>query len=491
MGIRHSSQRKKTKIVIQTNLPVDMDTGSCRGSEHAWASVASSSPLPYKQVHDSDLSSLDVVLPQLQPESPVGLAHARENHHGSQPKQNMPEDDSGGKLSRTKSAVNPLVRAFSAVSGVKALVRSRSLPANSARRADINIDPETMRKVVDLQERLSRELSRRTEEKKKSVSDLSLKDFMDANCQTWIYGMQTLTGTPGSERTLVGGQLPKHVAIKCVKGAKGGSSDTSPNQDNFSYTLTKSGGFELFTVQDGHGTSGHVVSFRTVRTLPYFVMRSKHFPKDVPAAIREGYQKSQEDLLKDSVEKGYDIQISGCACVLMVRCSEKLWISHTGDSRIVVGALGSTETVYETKDHKPTSPRERKRLEENGSVVLAFEYEDGQVSISRVFVKGADYPGLCMSRSLGDQSVKEHGVTAEPDIHELSIQHGKNFVVLASDGVWEFISSKLVVSSLSKKLTSEGLTKCADRILTESKKRWRQFEGTYCDDITAMVINLT
>lgn len=499
MGHKHSSQRKESQKESASsssdtkagqkrpNAPViQIDTGSCRESEHGWMSVASSSPLPSKQIHDSDLSSLDVILPHLQPDSPVGLAFGTSTQHAL----GVPLDDcAGGKLNRAKSAINPVVRTYSGVPGIKGPIRSRSLPTNGARRADINLDEATMAKVIELQERLKRELSRRTEEKK-SVSDTNLSAFMDSMSDKWIYGSQAMDGVPGNERPIVGGVLPQHIAIKCVKGAKGGLSDKSPNQDNYSYTLTKSG-YEFYSVQDGHGTSGHIVSYRTVRTLPYFILKSKHFPTDIQAAIHEGYKKCQEDLLKDSVEKGYDIQISGCACVLMVRKDDKIWMSHTGDSRIVVGKIGSTETIFETKDHKPTSPREKARLEENGSVVMAFEYEDGQVSISRVFVKGTDYPGLCMSRSLGDQSVKDHGVTAEPDIHEVSVPRGKTFIVLASDGVWEFISSKLVISSLSKKITSEGIGKCAERILTESKKRWRQFEGSYCDDITAMVINLT
>ena len=504
MGQKHSSRSKESRnqdkktdlsapnpLRAPQNIVLDFDSGSCRDSEHAWMSVASSSPLPSKHIHDSDLSSLDVILPRLQPDSPVGLSGGDLPNPGVSSMLGIAREEASTRiLNRAKSAINPVTRAYSGVPGNQALLRSRSLPANSSRRADINLDEETMRKVVGLQERLKVEISRRTEGKKKSLSESTLNQFMNSISDSWIYGMQSLEGIPGADRAMVGGPLPKHVVVKCVKGAKGGVSDTSPNQDNYSYTLTKSG-YELYTVQDGHGTSGHMVSYRTVRTLTYFILKSTHFPKDISAAIQEGYQRCQEDLLKDSVENGYDIQISGCACVLMIRKDEKIWVSHTGDSRLVVGKLGSSDTVFESKDHKPTSPTEKARLEDKGSVVLAFEYEDGQVSISRVFVKGTDYPGLCMSRSLGDQSVKEHGVTADPEIHQLEMERGKTFIVLASDGVWEFISSKLVVSSLSKKIPSEGLTKCAERILTESKKRWRQFEGSYCDDITAMVINLT
>jgi len=143
--------------------------------------------------------------------------------------------------------------------------------------------------------------------------------------------------------------------------------------------------------------------------------------------------------------------------------------------------------VLETRDHKPNDPKERARIEQSGSEVQMFHY-DGQVQIARVFVKGADYPGLCMSRSLGDQCVKEHGVTTTPEISSLDIIPGETFVVLASDGVWEFVPSKLACSSLAKKLAAEGKDKCVARIVTEAKKRWKAQEGSYCDDITAMLV---
>ena len=34
----------------------------------------------------------------------------------------------------------------------------------------------------------------------------------------------------------------------------------------------------------------------------------------------------------------------------------------------------------------------------------------------RLFIKDEEFPGLCMTRSLGDLCVKQHGITAEPEI---------------------------------------------------------------------------
>ncbi len=51
-----------------------------------------------------------------------------------------------------------------------------------------------------------------------------------------------------------------------------------------------------------------------------------------------------------------------------------------------------------------------------------------------------------MARSLGDQAVKPIGVIANPEVVERDIDLKKDrFVIMASDGVWEFLSSEEVV----------------------------------------------
>lgn len=46
-------------------------------------------------------------------------------------------------------------------------------------------------------------------------------------------------------------------------------------------------------------------------------------------------------------------------------------------------------------------------------------------------MKDADYPGLCMARSLGDYCVKAHGVICDPDVrrHILPAKEDKPFIV--------------------------------------------------------------
>ena len=54
-----------------------------------------------------------------------------------------------------------------------------------------------------------------------------------------------------------------------------------------------------------------------------------------------------------------------------------------------------------------------------------------------------------MSRSLGDSVAAQAGVIATPVIKEHRITSEDKFMVLASDGVWEFLSSERVVNIVS------------------------------------------
>lgn len=53
-------------------------------------------------------------------------------------------------------------------------------------------------------------------------------------------------------------------------------------------------------------------------------------------------------------------------------------------------------------------------------------------------------PGLAMSRSLGDQIAHSVGVSTEPEVMKFEISPEHKFIVIASDGVWEFLSNEQI-----------------------------------------------
>jgi serine/threonine protein phosphatase PrpC len=458
-------------------------SGSSVGSRRSSNSLGSGS---IKQTEADSHGNAGVVESEIHTRSGHNAEQSADSHRQERINQQAP---TAKDQSRTQKPVQVLKRAKSALPASSQIFkesppvpRSKSVPVLGYRRADINLADEVLEEASRLQETLKEEFTVQNDQL--ALSDIAIDTFKK-KCESFVFGAQKLSGVPGQERAK-SGVIPPHIAVSCIKGLKG-VSDSSPNQDNWSYC--KFGQYEFFCVQDGHGPQGHLVSFRGIQTLPHFITSSSKFPRNIPDAISEGYIRCHEDLVRHSVEHDYDIQVSGCACVLVIRKDRTLWVSHAGDSRVVIGSVSSDLVEAETADHKPTDPTERSRLETNGSEIQTFSF-DGNVKISRVFVRGADFPGLCMSRSLGDQCVKDHGVIPTPEVFTFDVTPKKTFIVLASDGVWEFVPSKLVCSSLSKKLPGEGKDKCVARIVTEAKKRWKSHEVSYCDDITAMLVLL-
>jgi len=59
-----------------------------------------------------------------------------------------------------------------------------------------------------------------------------------------------------------------------------------------------------------------------------------------------------------------------------------------------------------------------------------------------VWLQNEELPGLAMSRSMGDKVAHSVGVSAEPETLEFTLSQDDKFLVIASDGVWEFLSNE-------------------------------------------------
>ena len=73
----------------------------------------------------------------------------------------------------------------------------------------------------------------------------------------------------------------------------------------------------------------------------------------------------------------------------------------------------------------------------------------------RVYLQYSWSPGLACSRAFGDKMAVEVGVTHKPDVTMHSLQPEDQYLIVASDGVWELVSSQvgaLVFSDSPKRL---------------------------------------
>lgn len=135
---------------------------------------------------------------------------------------------------------------------------------------------------------------------------------------------------------------------------------------------------------------------------------------------------------------------------------------NVGDSRaIIVTEVGDDFKVTElTRDHKPSIPEEKQRIEKAGGRVFNMEYDDGYDGPARVWLADQNIPGLAMSRSLCDTVAHTVGVISIPEITERTLTDDERAIVIGSDGLWEFISSneaiRLIQDCKDPKVGLEG-----------------------------------
>ena len=181
-----------------------------------------------------------------------------------------------------------------------------------------------------------------------------------------------------------------------------------------------------------------------------------------------------------------DANFSGTTCVMVMQVGERLICANVGDSRAIM-VKENNQIIPLSIDQKPDDPEETKRIVENGGEISQFE-EDGEKSGPfRVWKKGEAYPGIAMSRSIGDFIATTLGVIPVPKFIEEKIDSDTKFIVVASDGVWEFLKNEKVaeiVWPFYKKNDPEGACKT---LIKESTDWWNQ-EDIVVDDITVIVV---
>ena len=105
----------------------------------------------------------------------------------------------------------------------------------------------------------------------------------------------------------------------------------------------------------------------------------------------------------------------------------------------------------------------------------------------RVWSKNGGYPGLAMSRSIGDTLAHKVGVSDMPEIMEFIINNVKPLcIVIASDGVWEFMSNEDVRNVVMNYEYGKDGNACAKGIVDKARDVWKK-TGFNIDDITAAV----
>jgi len=142
-----------------------------------------------------------------------------------------------------------------------------------------------------------------------------------------------------------------------------------------------------------------------------------------------------------------------------------------------------------SRDHKPSDPDEAERIVNSGGRIDSYRDTKGnKVGPERVWLLNEDIPGLAMSRSFGDTVASSVGVNSIPEQFEFLLGPEDKVVVLASDGVWEFLTNEEVGSIILPFYLNKNAEKAAETLVRAAFKKWKQNESFTIDDITCIVI---
>lgn len=225
-------------------------------------------------------------------------------------------------------------------------------------------------------------------------------------------------------------------------------------------------------VYDGH--VGHAAAEFCQSKLHEALASKLQLAGDVESALQAAFIETNATFLKESGEDK-----SGTTACAIVRMDGVLYIANAGDSRCVLRSASGVEQL--TVDHKPDDKAETTRIEAAGGEV--YDFEDG----AGARVCGPDGAMLACSRSIGDRPFKMTDppfVTPEPDTFNRQIAEGDDFVIVASDGVWDVMSNQKACSVVSAALTS-GTPQTAAKALCDEA-----LDAGSEDNISAVVVRL-
>lgn len=273
-------------------------------------------------------------------------------------------------------------------------------------------------------------------------------------------------------------------------GMEGGN--TKENQDSVSIedNIKDENGMIFFAVYDGHGQFGAKASRFVKQRMVHNISEAPAFKDgDYVKSLHYAFHKTNSDLKRQRIDLAATGS-TGCT-ILMVR--EKIYIANVGDSRAVAALVNEEGKIVKvdalSRDHKPTIPAEQERIESCGGVVCPIEIDGETFGPPRVWIKGQQAPGLCMSRSLGDELAASVGIVCDPEISVRkldSLRTAKElWIVIGSDGIYEFISNEDILAMAIKH--GPAVRDSAAYIIKTSRAEWLDQEEDVIDDCSAVV----
>lgn len=272
-------------------------------------------------------------------------------------------------------------------------------------------------------------------------------------------------------------------------------------------------------IYDGHGgpETSRFINDHLFQHLKSFTAEQQSMSVEV---IKKAYQATEEGFLS-VVTRQWPIkpQIAavGSCCLVGVICGGTLYVANAGDSRAVLGRLvkstGEVLSIQLSAEHNvciESVRQEMHSLHPDDSQIVVLKHNvwrvKGIIQISRsigdVYLKRSEFNREPLYTKFRlREPFKRPILSAEPSISVHPLQPHDQFIIFASDGLWEHFTNQEAVdivqnsprSGSARKLVKVALQSAAKKRemrYSDLKKIERGVRRHFHDDITVIVVFL-
>ncbi|XP_062030176.1 probable protein phosphatase 2C 8 [Rosa rugosa] len=210
--------------------------------------------------------------------------------------------------------------------------------------------------------------------------------------------------------------------------------------------VTKLHEHHFFAVYDGHGGSSvsnacrdrlHQLLAQEVE--PWIRGSDSTGGVDWEKALASCFTKMDNEVGAAAAEMEGCVNTVGSSAVVAIIGKEEIVVANSGNSRAVLCRDGVAIPL--SRDHNPDRPDEKERVEAAGGRVIDW--------------KGFRVLGvLATSRSIGDHYLKPY-VISEPEVTISKRTGSCDFLVIASDGLWDVVSNEFACQVVTRCLDAQ------------------------------------
>ena len=281
-------------------------------------------------------------------------------------------------------------------------------------------------------------------------------------------------------------KIKKKIRIgSCTKAGCSGPGIVKTNQDAYFIKEDFLNNNIFLGVCDGHGIKGEMISNYVTKKMPIFTTDINN------DSIINSFKKINNEIYSN---KNMESDMAGTTVASLIITPDKIICPNLGDSRAILFKYENNLYFCKnlSRDHKPSEPEENRRIINNNGRIKKIYDEDLKkyVGPDRVWLKNKEEPGLAMTRSIGDKIAHSIGVSDEPEIKSFEYDGTEKFAIIASDGIWEYMSGEDCLKVIKPFYEdNKDVEEASYSLVKEAFRKWKRKEAVI-DDITVILIFL-